>query len=161
MAARDLLGACLWDCSTPCSQNPVSRPVKLHYFLGFYVSVRRAGSFGGFLMDSFGDFVRPWGATVSECQAKLEAYITHCEKSDAWLRPHHPPRSECSGVQGCGVSGCGVSNYYVKNPSPISGVGVKSPHLHLLRVKQLLFSNPASSNTASLNSQSECGQFAN
>ena len=44
-------------------------------------------------------------------------------------------------------------NVIVKNSSPISAVGVKSPHLQLLRVNQLLFSNPASSNTASLNSR--------
>ena len=41
------------------------------------------------------------------------------------------------GVQGCCVSGCGVSNYDFQNPSPISALGVKSPHLPLLRVNSV------------------------
>ena len=52
-----------------------------------------------------------------------------------------------------GVSGCGVSKYYAQNPSPISALDVKSPHLQFLRVNQILRSNPTSSNTASLNSR--------
>ena len=61
---------------------------------------------------------------------------------------------DCSlGVQGCGVSVCGVSNYHVQNPSPISALGVKSPHLQLLRVNNLLCLHPTSSNTTSLNSR--------
>ena len=57
------------------------------------------------------------------------------------------------GVRGCGVSGCVVSKCYVQNPSPISALGVKSPHLQFVRVNQLLGSNPTSSNTISLNCQ--------
>ena len=42
----------------------------------------------------------------------------------------------------------------VQNPSPISVLGVKSPHLQCLTVnKSLLCSNPKSSNTTSLNSR--------
>ena len=41
----------------------------------------------------------------------------------------------------------------VQNPSPISALGVKSPHLHLLRVDKLLLLNPTSSNATSLNSR--------
>ena len=41
----------------------------------------------------------------------------------------------------------------VFDPSPISALGVKSPHLQLLRVNQLLCSNPTSSNTTSLNTR--------
>ena len=58
------------------------------------------------------------------------------------------------GAQGCGVSGCGVSNeLLVVNPSSISALGAKSPHLQLLRVDKQLLSNPTSSNTTSLNSR--------
>ena len=39
------------------------------------------------------------------------------------------------------------------NPSPTSALGVKSPHLQLLRVNKQLCSNPTSSNTTSLNSR--------
>ena len=41
----------------------------------------------------------------------------------------------------------------VLNPSPMSALGVKSPHLQLLRVNKLLSSNPTSSNITSLNSR--------
>ena len=41
----------------------------------------------------------------------------------------------------------------VSNPSAISALGVKSPHIQLLRVNRLLRSNPTSSNTTSLNSR--------
>ena len=41
----------------------------------------------------------------------------------------------------------------LKNPSPMSASGVKSPHPQFLRVNQLLFSNPTSSSTTSLNTQ--------
>ena len=61
--------------------------------------------------------------------------------------------SQLLGVQGCGVSGCGVSRHHVQSPSRIPGLGMKSPHLQLLRLHKLLFSNPTSSNTTSLNSQ--------
>ena len=54
------------------------------------------------------------------------------------------------GCSGCGASGYGVSKSYVQNPSPISALGVKSPHLKFLRVNQLSFSSPTSSNTTSL-----------
>ena len=42
-------------------------------------------------------------------------------------------------------------------PSPISASGVKSPRLQLMRVNQLSFSSPTSSNTASLNSRTGPG----
>ena len=41
----------------------------------------------------------------------------------------------------------------VKNPSPISALGVKSRCLQFVRVNQLLCSNPTSSITTSLNTQ--------
>ena len=43
------------------------------------------------------------------------------------------------GVEGCGVSGCRGSKYVlVVNPSPMSVLGVKSPHLQLLSVNQMI-----------------------
>ena len=44
-------------------------------------------------------------------------------------------------------------NLLFSPPSPIYVLGVKSPHLQLLRVNKQLFSNPTSSNTTSLNSR--------
>ena len=46
-------------------------------------------------------------------------------------------------IRGCGVSGCGASKYQFQNPSPVSVLGVKSPHLQFLRVNKRSFSNPA------------------
>ena len=51
-----------------------------------------------------------------------------------------------------GCSGRGVSRDTIKTPSPISALGVESPHLQLLRVNKLLVSNPSSSKTTSLSS---------
>ena len=48
----------------------------------------------------------------------------------------------------------------VVNPSPTSALGVKSPHLQLLRVNQLLCSNLTSSNTTSLSSRPELSRRA-
>ena len=51
-------------------------------------------------------------------------------------------------------------NILHSNPSPISALGVKSPHLELLRVNKLLCLNPTSSDTASLNSHRRKGGVA-
>ena len=44
-----------------------------------------------------------------------------------------------------------------QNSSTASALGVKSPHVRLLRVNQPLFSNPISSNTTSLSSRYKGG----
>ena len=41
----------------------------------------------------------------------------------------------------------------VLKPSPVSALGLRSPHLQFSRVNQLICSNPTSSNTTSLNSR--------
>ena len=47
----------------------------------------------------------------------------------------------------------GFQTTIFKTPPPKSAFGVKSPHLQLLRVNQLLLSNPTSSNTTCLKSR--------
>ena len=74
-----------------------------------------------------------------------------------------PPSRTASGLGGSpkvkdvfGYSGMWCFKIRLFNPSPTSALGVKSLYLQLLRVNQLLCSNPTSSNTTSLNSQRLC-----
>ena len=73
-------------------------------------------------------------------------------------RAHSRRSPECSDSYLIGCSGMWCFRMWcfkilILNPSPISALAVKSPHLQFLRVNKPLLSNPTSSNTTSLNSR--------
>ena len=90
-----------------------------------------------------------WLAPWSMAQPCL-ACNDRSRRGGAELISHAGAKLGCSGTWCFRMWGLNIS---VQNPSLISALGVKSPHLRLSRVNQLFCSNPTSSDTTSLNSR--------